>query len=188
MNERLNNLNLENMTKIEALQKTIFNLENDVYEYRWGGGDNMCNAGILCKTLLNGKNPTECGLNQSPLKCTNTRFYSGAFCLTANLPMPEMYQQLKMSGFSWEDIRDLVYLSNTKITSRLNWKVSEFEGKMIAHNHTKKESLITYLKEWVKMLQTPTVTLTAYQPEIKEPASKFVTYSKIIENIPVNAN
>jgi hypothetical protein len=158
------------MNKIEALQKTIYNLENDVYEYNWTNC-NSCNCGVLARTLLNGKNVFESGFDDSPItKSDFEAFSEEAFCMTTNLPLPEVFAVLKQTGFTFKEVDELENLSNEKIRNNLGWEIN---SKL---NRSEKTSVILYLKEWVKMLQE------------NEPKAKFVTYSKIIQNIPVNAN
>jgi len=157
------------MNKIEALQKTIYNLENNVYRYQWDSC-NDCNCGILSRTIMGGKSPYEGGFLDAPfIKRIEWPFSENAYCMTTNLPLQEVFQSFKDSGFSFEDILNLESLGDDKIITRLRWDKKHSK-------YTTKKYVILYLKEWVKMLQE------------REPKIKFVTYSKIIQNIPVNAN
>jgi len=181
------------MTKIEALQKTIFNLENNVYEYKWTSSDS-CNCGILSRTIL-GKSLYETDYYRNincPMDNIGT-FSESAKCLKTGLKMGEVFMALRDCGFTFQEIHELEHLSNPIIADLLGFDLREEstqsgEKFFVSHERTEKASVILYLKEWVKMLQAPTVTLTAYQPAIKEPVAQFVTYSKIVENLPVNAN
>ena len=173
------------MTKIEALQKTIFNLKNNVYEYNWASS-NSCNCGVLARTILGGTCIYDAGFGDVK------RLDDGALppwsaksvCLTTGAKLTVVFQALKDTGFTNYDIIELEHLSNPEINKSLGWEF--FDGSNF--KSADKTSVILYLKEWVKMLREPQTTLTAYTPEIKEQPAKFVTYSKIIENIPVNAN
>lgn len=130
------------MNKIQALEKTIYNLENDVYEYSWSN-PNSCNCGVLAHALL-GKRPSEAGLYNSPLRDNSEKgaFAGVAFCMTSNMPLPEIFSSLKEAGFSFQDLKELEFLANPHIRMRAGMGDSRFD-------FNEKGSLITYLKAWV---------------------------------------
>lgn len=159
------------MNKIQALELTIFNLENNVYGYNWLS-PNHCNCGILARTLLGGKYPSNCGYSDSPAKgpVSVGVFSRRTFCITTNLPLPEVFQVLKDAGFTYQELLDLEYLGNGKIVGIMGRELSKTLSGCIAmsnNQHTDKSSLILYLKTWVRILkeeeQTPIST-----PQVKE--------------------
>lgn len=157
------------MNKIQALELTIFNLENNVYVYYWAS-PNHCNCGILARTLLGGKYPSNCGYADSPTEEPSGTFSSNAFCITTNLPLPEVFQVLKDAGFTHQELLELEYLENEKIAGIMWRKLSKTLSGCIAmsnEQYANKSSLILYLKAWVGVLkeeeQTPIST-----PQVKE--------------------
>lgn len=141
------------MEKITALEKTIYNLENDVYKYGWYGC-NTCNCGVLAKTLLGGRDVEQCGFNQSPSIGNWGAFSKHALCLTTNLPLPEIFQILKDTGFTHQELFDLEFLGNPKIAEACGFKLDAFGYGFAASSHyERKNSLIKYLKAWVKILK-----------------------------------
>lgn len=160
------------MTKKEALIKTIYNLENDVYEYNWQNTD-KCNCGVLAKTILGGKNPTECGLfDHKEAKGVGT-FSMKAYCLTTGEPLSVVFKSLKDAGFTYEELCNLEFLSDRKIADRCGIKVSSFQPEQEA-SHGQffvKGYLISYLKAWVSILQEEeTRTQPVQTPAIEAPA------------------
>lgn len=184
------------MNKIQALEKTIYNLENDVYEYNWSNEDS-CNCGILARTLLGGKLPSNCGFLDTPSHPMGQGIFAKeAYCLKTDLPLPEVFKALKNAGFTYEELLELEYLGNEKIATRLNMRIEKSVGVpfMVSPDpfnsnlyHTEKEFLISYLKEWIKMLKEeqgvpppiPAITFPDFSP---------ITYEKITELIPQQSN
>jgi hypothetical protein len=119
------------MNKIEALEKTIYNLENDVYKYRWMDCDN-CNCGVVAKTIMNGKPASEGGLwflDQSGCGFAGVYNDGVSHCEKTGTPLPEVFKALRESGFSFEDLAKLEGCSHEK------------------------EGVITYMKRWVARLK-----------------------------------
>ena len=119
------------MTKIEALEKTIYNLENDVYEYNWWDND-TCNCGVLVRTILNGEKPNSCGM----FDVTETAAGFGGMviktletCSQTGIPLPKVYQALKDCGFTGNELDKLEDCSYDK------------------------NGVIKYLKAWVEILK-----------------------------------
>lgn len=152
------------MTKIEALKKTVYNLENDVYEYDWFDF-NSCNCGVLAKAVLNGQSAESCGYRDSPISGGHAGCFSKrAYCMTTDLPLPLVFQTLKDVGFTHQDLLELEFLGNVHIANKIGKivDVNYWPGVNIIHGFfDKKETLISYLKAWVELLteeQEPTYT------------------------------
>jgi hypothetical protein len=161
------------MNKIEALEKTIYNLENDVYEYKWDESD-KCNCGVLAKTLLGGKTAQECGYHQSPKLGDYGVFSRNAYCMTTDLPLPTVFNVLKDTGFTHEDLMNLEYFGNEKIALKLGKEISYRDGHPFGYKSdtfNDKKLLIKYLKAWVEILkeEQPIIeTPPTEEPKIKE--------------------
>lgn len=142
------------MTKIEALEKTIFNLENDLTEYNWTESDH-CNCGVVAKTLLNGELPNNCGFFQSSLRAENVAGFSQyAYCMTSDMPLPRVFHLLKEAGFVWDELKELEDLSNKQICERGGiWFPVDFNGRTINRYRESKEYLLSYLRAWVEILK-----------------------------------
>lgn len=142
------------MTKIEAIESTLRDLEYDTYYYDWGSEDS-CNCGLLAKTVLHGRLPSSFGLvmyfseQYSP-------FASALTCMKTGLNMNTVGQVLAQTGFSFEEIICLENLSDFKIAQRAGLKLlPESEGMKYESciSRDEKESLIKYLKAWVAILK-----------------------------------
>jgi hypothetical protein len=143
------------MTKIEALEQTIYNVENNILSYRWYDCG-QCNCGVVASTILNRE--------------------SGAFschgvCITTGEDMPKVFQALKDAGFTHKDLIELEFLGNKEILDNIG-KKGFFcsEGYWImdgVNDYTNKENLIIYLKEWVRLLklEIPQKVVTQPTPE-----------------------
>lgn len=148
------------MTKIETIEKTIYNLENDVYPYGWIN-PNSCNCGVLAKTILGGKCIYDAGYSDAPVTCSVYGAFSRrALCMTTNLPLPELFQTLKDAGFTFKELSELEYLSNLEITTKagidLHYSIvgSLVNGtRMVADDFDHKPTLIRYLKAWLEILK-----------------------------------
>jgi hypothetical protein len=125
------------MTKIEALQKTVYNLENDVYEYSWTGY-NTCNCGVLARTLMNGSFPHDNGTFENGANDENggtCSGFSGVYgmnlrvCSSTGIPLPKVYRVLNETGFTFKELDSLEKASYNK------------------------EGVINYFKKWLKELQ-----------------------------------
>lgn len=168
------------MNKIEALKKTIYNLENDVYDYRWHDADS-CNCGILARTILGGKTARQCGLNDSPLRANHGGFGRFAYCMVSDLPIPEVFQALKDTGFSYQEIVELEMLGNMEILNRIQAGsyFNEDQQIYVINNlkYSDKETVIKYLKAWVEILEEKDIDTGAKieTPEPK-PEKKKVVY------------
>lgn len=99
------------MTKKEALIKTIYNLENDVYEYAWGSCDS-CSCGVIARTLLDGGMPTETLFVLKPHIGIASGF-SGTYedgvnyCRSTGIPLPKVFQALVDADFSFDEMNSL---------------------------------------------------------------------------------
>lgn len=172
------------MTKIEALEKTIYNLENDVYEYLWTN-PNSCNCGVLAHTIV-GELPSRTGYFDANSGLTGS-FSRRAKYMNTGLPMPLVFQSLKDTGFTHQELEELEFLGNPKIAERCGFK-PEYHGEvMIAHGHfSKKPSVISYLKAWVEILKEEEVKIEV-KPEIKE-IIRYVAVSETIKEMEVIEN
>lgn len=142
------------MKKIEAIEKTIYNLENNVYPYRWTDYES-CNCGLLAKTILGGKSLRVAGFNQSPVSDKSlSPFCVEAFCITTNLPLPEVFQSLKDAGFSITELLHLENLSDPLICSLAELEISGgVFGRPVCILRSTKEAVIRYLKAWLEILK-----------------------------------
>lgn len=119
------------MTKIEALEKTIYNLENDVYEYNWWDMD-KCNCGVLARTVLGGEVPLSCGLTDvSKDGCGFGGIAIETFeaCKKTGIPLPKVFEALRDCGFNGKELDKLEDCGETK------------------------GEVITYLRKWVNALK-----------------------------------
>lgn len=156
------------MNKIEALEKTIYNLENNVYEYDWETS-NTCNCGVLARTLLDGKLATDCGLLESPTYGRGGPFSAHAACITTNLELPLVFRVLKDAGFTHEELVSLEYLADATICGRLGMVVRFDSNCSFSPAFDNKEDLIKYLKVWVEILEAEQPPIKSQQvPEQKE--------------------
>jgi hypothetical protein len=103
------------MTKIEALEKTIYNLGNDVYEYAWGD-INKCNCGILARTITSGVSAGEAGYYSLGLVNEYGRVCAGFWgvvemayskCQQTGEPLPRVFAALRDCGFSVDELQSL---------------------------------------------------------------------------------
>lgn len=144
------------MTKIEAIKKTIFNLENNVIEYNWKNADS-CNCGVLARTLLDGKSVWDCGFTNSPKRSSEGIFSSMAYCITTDLPLPEVFQKLKDAGFTHKELLELEYYGNEEVAKRLGKKIEYKESGAPygweCEGLNNKSNLILYLKTWLQILE-----------------------------------
>ncbi len=164
------------MTKIEALKKTIYNLENDVFPYKWTDYNN-CNCGVVARTIMNGTEPGCAGFHQSPSINHSLCSFSGyAYCMTTNLPLPKVFQELKDTGFTHNELMELEDLRNPIILNKLGWETFKIYDRNLPkapNARDSKESLIVYIKAWVEILQED-------QPPVKE-IIKYVAVSPEIK-------
>ena len=172
------------MTKTEALEKTIYNLENNVYEYRWSS-PHTCNCGVLAKTVLGGKNIFNAGFSCTLPKGRGGAFSSHAICITTGIEVPEIFKTLSECGFSHNDLIELEFLSNTSILSKLGQtsRYNEFiEAYVISSSEfDNKGTLIKYLKAWVQILkeEQPTVTNVEPQPKTETKPVEKIRYVSV---------
>jgi hypothetical protein len=150
------------MNKIEALEKTIYNLENNLVEYNWTES-NSCNCGVLARTVIDGKSIWEMGYGEAiPAKVDVSAFSKRAYCMTTNMPLPKVFKALVDAGFLWEELKELEQLENKKILRRIG--AEELRRDI-------KENLVSYLKAWVEILkeEQPIVeTQPTEEPKVKE--------------------
>lgn len=164
------------MNKITAIEKTIYNLENDVYPYEWSICD-QCNCGVLARTILGGRTANSCGLADSPSVRGIGAFSKHTHCLTTNLPLPEVFQKLKEAGFSYQELCDLEFLSDEKIAAKANIRVDgNILDQKTSHVFDQKKYLIAYLKSWLQILKEQTLQ----QPE----NSKYVDITPSLAVLP----
>lgn len=136
------------MTKIEALEKTIYNLENDVYEYNWHSA-NSCNCGILAKTILG----TQDSVYELGYRLTKNPKVDGVFsrdyetCRATGEKLPKIFRGLYETGFTYDELLNLEYLKDSKIVSKMPY----IADQLWPYLH--KDNLIAYLKAWVSILK-----------------------------------
>lgn len=167
------------MNKIEALQKTIYNLENDVYEYNWNSCD-TCNCGILARTLMNGSYAIRNGLYNSPVSVGNGAFSRHAYCLKTDLPLPKVFQVLKNAGFNYDDMVELELLGNKEVLSRIGYGYFTcYYGRTIIDSlaYGNKEIVVKYMKAWVEILKEE------QQPTHKDETPKFTSLIPIVDEV-----
>lgn len=177
------------MDKITALERTIYNLENDVYKYNWADTES-CNCGILARTILGGKTAIQTGLFDSPsidkeLGC----FTQYTHCLTTNLPLPEVFLALKNAGFSQKELIELEHLSNKNIIQRGGVQMYMTTSTMISVEtntyRSNKQEVIKYLKAWVAILKEEQEQNKPQEAqEGKTPIKEVIKYIKKEVDVP----
>lgn len=119
------------MNKIEAVEKTTYNLENDVYEYNWGS-NNTCNCGVLARTILNGKYAIDEGAFQYSEEIGVGCGFNGTFndtvnyCKKTGLPLPSVFKALIKCGFVHKELELLEHCAYDKagtVEYLKNWLV-----------------------------------------------------------------
>jgi hypothetical protein len=147
------------MNKIEALEKTIYNLENDVYEYNWNNFE-RCNCGILAQSVVGDKTLRDSGYRDSP-SVQGSGASAMFHCLTTGLPLPEIYKTMKSAGFTYEEMANLEILGGESILKKAG--MSRY-----GHKIDSKPDLTRYLKAWVELLKEEQPVVTIPEPKIKE--------------------
>lgn len=146
------------MNKIEALKKTIYNLESGEYDYEWGE-PNSCNCGILCHSITGG----DVEIKVAAL------FTEAAKCMKTGIAVPAIFKILMNTGFTYKDIHELEFLSNSKIAKRagieIDTRPSSFGWctKRVGRGFSNKETVIDYLKAWVSILEESSQMLSKGQ-------------------------
>lgn len=169
------------MNKIQALEKTIYNLENDVYPYGWEDVES-CNCGILARTLLKGGGVRANGFGEAPMIEHVGTFSRRAHCLLTGISLPIVFQKLKNSGFTFEELCHLEYLSDRVISEKAGIRVWEWHpNQEAAHGQFhQKKFLIAYLKPWVEILKEQEVK----EPEpVHQPERTRIVYVSVPETI-----
>lgn len=178
------------MNKLEAIKQTIYNLENDVYEYNWTNAD-TCNCGVVARTIMGGVRANEAGFSNTPsIDHDLTCFAGWGHCLTTNLPLPRVFQELKDAGFSHQDLIELENLSNKKVATAIGISPYEFPEKKywLSSERTNKSWLIKYLKAWAEILEqdgqaTEAKPIEPPKPEVIVKEKKVTVYVAVSEFI-----
>lgn len=169
------------MNKIQALEKTIYNLENDVYVYDWSD-TNHCNCGVLARTLLNGKFPRDAGFGKGPDNSYPGTFSGRAVCITTGIDLPEVFGALKEAGFTYRELGELEFLGNIPIAEKAGLRAFHYKDDWnAAHSQFQvKKNVIKYLKAWVEILKQQEVK----EPEpIQQPERTRIVYVSVPETI-----
>lgn len=121
------------MKKIEALKKTIYNLENGIYKYKWMDMNN-CSCGVVAKTILEDE-PKKNGVLDIYKKLgKSVSGFAGCYeqaieyCATTGLELPRVFMALKETGFTFGELK-------------------------ILEDHDDYQSFLSYLKAWVEILE-----------------------------------
>lgn len=148
------------MNKIEALKKTIYNLENDVYEYEWLD-TNKCNCGVVARTILGDELPKQNGMfsvhhliGGAPPGFHGLYRQALTHCSKTGHPLPRVFQSLLDSGFTPDEM------------------------KALERCGCKKEDVITYLKAWVSILEAE----KPKEEENKQPSCPDITKELAVLN------
>lgn len=164
------------MTKLQAIEQTIYNVENGIYQH-WWAECNSCNCGVLAKTLLGGEDVYDAGFHDSPdIDNTNYGVFSRkAYCMKTDLPLPKVFQLLKDAGFTYGDLRSLEFLSDETITKKagLPMRYDTNVERNICVSYYEKISLVSYLKAWAEILRAEQMVEEKKPEEIK-PKTKTV--------------
>lgn len=169
------------MNKIQALERTVYNLENNVYQYSWHDVES-CNCGILAKTLLKGGGVRANGFGVAPITNHVGAFSRRAHCLSTGISLPIVFQKLKDSGFTFEELRNLEFLSDRVISGKAGIEVGKWQlGQETAHGKFyQKKFLISYLKAWIEILKEQEVK----QPEpVQQSERTRIVYVTVPETI-----
>ena len=144
------------MNKIEALKKTIYNLENDVYEYNWSES-NSCNCGILARSISGTREGIDGYYNSPDVgdMCIPP-WTRRSICLKTGLPLSGIWKTLKDIGFTHDEIANLESLSDKKIADKTGMEFNIFKhstGFSVSPHRSEKRYVISYLKAWVEILE-----------------------------------
>lgn len=154
------------MNKIQALEQTIFNLENDVYEYHWGDYES-CNCGVLAKTLLDTKRAIRRLVESvKPIRDHNEPYHlftDRTYCLTTGEELNEVFSALKIAGFTHMELRGLELLNGKEVLDRINRIEPLSKGNKV--------HAIVYLKAWVEILKEQ----LPVQPEAPKQKTVYVS-------------
>jgi hypothetical protein len=125
---------------IDAIRKTAQNLASDK-PYEWGHMGN-CNCGNLAQVLLNiSKSDLHKYAMQRPGDWSEQL---NDYCPSSGLLMDKLIFSLLQYGLNTEDLRELEYLSNKNVLSKLN----------VTHLlHNNRVHVIEYLTAWADILE-----------------------------------
>lgn len=178
------------MNKIEALKKTLGELNDPEGHYEWHEVQS-CNCGRLAQCVT--------GLNNHELylKTRGVNEWSFAIqgkmefemCKVTGMPINEIFKALYSAGFTGKDIMNLEYLRAKDVCKKLGWK---HQNEKDTHDENlnrvpgnryqgDKENVIAYITAWIEILkeeETPTVSIQ----EKKEPKEEV---KEVIEYVPV---
>ncbi len=130
-----------NSELITALRETARRLKSGA-RYEWGHMG-RCNCGHLVQTVT-GMSDVEI-VKSIDFKLDEWTEHARDYCRGTGGKVDEIFEQLKMLGFSREDVLHLEYLSDPQILGRLNR-----ENKHLSHNNI--DDVIEYMETMADVL------------------------------------
>lgn len=137
------------MTKLEALKKTLYVLENGLVKYNWTNSLS-CNCGILaqCALNINAYDLEKQLYKNLPSGIYGTEKYNTSwasrftrYCTQTGLPINTVFESLISLGFTKEEIGDFENLGDPSIL------------KVDLYDRSNKSFVILYLKAWISKLE-----------------------------------
>lgn len=127
----------------DALKQTAANMKAGA-PYQWGHMGS-CNCGNLAQVLTN---YTKAEIHSFAIESREGDWseQTAEYCPTSNLPMDKMIDILISKGLSFQDLKNLEYLRDTKVLSH-----SSIQHATL--NYNKREDVVTYLLAWADQLE-----------------------------------
>ena len=134
---------------VKYIRETATRLETGV-EYQWGH-QGQCNCGHIVQTITN-LTPSE--IYHRVIQTTGEwSEFANDFCPGTNLEVEQILDTLKNQGLSRDDIKNLEYLSDESILSRLPG------GKRYLEKNNR-EHAILYMNTWANLLEEKIIQVT----------------------------
>ena len=136
---------------IHYIRETADRLENGA-DYQWGH-QGQCNCGHIVQTITE-LSPSE--IYHRVIQTTGEwSEFANDYCLHTNLEVEEILDTLKNQGLTREDMRNLEYLADESILSKLPG------GKRYLEKN-KREDAILYMRTWADVLEEKQVETREY--------------------------
>lgn len=165
--------------KIEVLKKAIKSLENNEIIYNWNSTDS-CNCGVILQSA---------GLKRIDIRGRVGGTYTDIVlkhekiseprCNITGMRFGQIQEKFLEIGFTKKEIVELEWLGNEEISKITHEKLvkSRIGDHKCSNNYNKKDSLITYLKAWVQLLENQEAT----KEEIKQELPKTIVRREIVK-------
>ncbi len=131
-----------NPNLIKYIRKTADRLENGA-EYQWGH-QGQCNCGHIVQTITE-LSPSE--IYQKVIQTTGEwSEFANDYCLGTNLEIEQIFDTLGNQGLTRTDLKNLEYLSDESILSRLPG------GKRYLEKNNRDHAVL-YMRTWANLLE-----------------------------------